>query len=156
MKCEPISIPGGVGFLCSRGARRKACSVCKRRKATKLCDFPLTGGKAGKTCDRDLCGTCAQNMGEVIRLSADPRWESHRLRMAHGPDTVDFCPAHAAEVKRATQGFPVTDPDLDAPDGAIVDGFERSGDRWRPVRRPPLNLQASLDFQPPTRKDPTK
>ena len=31
---------------------------------------------------------------------------------------------------------PVTDPDLDAPDGAVVDGFERVGDRWEPVRRP--------------------
>jgi len=24
----------------------------------------------------------------------------------------------------------VTDPDLDAPDGAVVDGFRRSGDTW--------------------------
>lgn len=26
--------------------------------------------------------------------------------------------------------LPVTDPELDAPDGAVVDGYERSGDRW--------------------------
>jgi hypothetical protein len=26
--------------------------------------------------------------------------------------------------------IPVTDPDLDAPDGAVVDGWKRSGDRW--------------------------
>ncbi len=26
--------------------------------------------------------------------------------------------------------FPVTDPDLDAPDGAEVDGYRRVGDRW--------------------------
>jgi hypothetical protein len=29
--------------------------------------------------------------------------------------------------------IPVTDPDLDAPDGAVVDGFRRSGDTWLPV-----------------------
>ena len=26
--------------------------------------------------------------------------------------------------------FRVTDPDMDAPDGAVVDGYERIGDRW--------------------------
>lgn len=28
------------------------------------------------------------------------------------------------------KSFPVTDPELDAPDGAVVDGFERVGNRW--------------------------
>lgn len=30
------------------------------------------------------------------------------------------------------QSVPVTDPDLDAPDGAVVDGMRRSGSRWVP------------------------
>jgi len=30
--------------------------------------------------------------------------------------------------------FPVTDDLLDAPDGAVVDGFERVGDWWHPVK----------------------
>lgn len=34
------------------------------------------------------------------------------------------------------KSFPVTDPELDAPDGAVVDGFERVGDRWHPTRDP--------------------
>lgn len=29
--------------------------------------------------------------------------------------------------------FPVTDPHLDAPDGAIVDGWQRVGDTWEPL-----------------------
>lgn len=33
--------------------------------------------------------------------------------------------------------FPVTDPEFDAPDGAVVDGFVRSGDRWVRVKRGP-------------------
>lgn len=32
------------------------------------------------------------------------------------------------------QGFDVTDPDLDAPDGATVDGLERHGMRWEPAK----------------------
>jgi hypothetical protein len=138
MKCEPITIAGGVGFMCSRGARRKTCSVCKVRKATKLCDFPLTGPKAGKTCDRDLCGTCAVNMGEVIRLSADPRWQSHKLRVVHGEDTVDFCPAHSREV-------------TDGGKGVSMSG---TGQPAKPPRAP--STQTSLDFIPPTRRDTTK
>lgn len=31
------------------------------------------------------------------------------------------------------RSLPVTDPELDAPDGAFVDGYERRGDRWVPV-----------------------
>jgi hypothetical protein len=31
--------------------------------------------------------------------------------------------------------FPVTDPDFDAPDGAVVDGFVRVGDKWVRVKR---------------------
>lgn len=37
--------------------------------------------------------------------------------------------------RRKRKGFPVTDPHLDAPDGAIVNGYERHGDRWEPVQR---------------------
>lgn len=33
------------------------------------------------------------------------------------------------------RAFPVTDPELDAPDGAVVDGFVRSGDQWQPLKR---------------------
>lgn len=34
------------------------------------------------------------------------------------------------------KGFDVTDPDADAPDGAIVDGYHRVGDRWEPFNAP--------------------
>lgn len=77
MGCEVIP---GVGFACSRGQKRKTCSVhgCSG-SATKLCDFPLTGKKAGQTCDRDLC-------------------EAHATRMPGRPlagQTIDYCPTHA-------------------------------------------------------------
>lgn len=44
-----------------------------------------------------------------------------------------FRPVRAMEAS-PPRSFPVTDPELDAPDGAVVGGFERSGDRWNPIR----------------------
>lgn len=57
MPCRQfVTADGHVGFACSRG----------QRQPELLCDWPLTGAKAGKTCDReaphhigpdtDLCG----------------------------------------------------------------------------------------------------
>lgn len=84
MPCEPfITRDGASGFICSRGSRSRAkCSVDGCTKpSTKLCDFPLTGKKAGKTCDRKLCDAHAKRQ-PVTTL--DPS------------DTVDFCPTHDA------------------------------------------------------------
>jgi hypothetical protein len=36
----------------------------------------------------------------------------------------------SATKERAARIKPVTDPDLDAPDGSVVDGWRRSGDAW--------------------------
>lgn len=73
MPCQPISGPGGMtGFICSRGPRAKPCCICGK-PSSRLCDFPLRGAKAGRTCDRPLCAGCAVHVG---------------------PDR-DLCPAHA-------------------------------------------------------------
>lgn len=97
MSCTPFrSQDGSVsGFVCSRGQRRKACSECKVRPATLLCDFPLSGRKAGKTCDRALCRRCA------IEVKSVPRLPELAFGTKLEPDTMDLCPAHAraAEVK---------------------------------------------------------
>lgn len=70
MPSVPIAI-----FMCSRGRRREPCSVAGCTSPyVALCDFPLAGPKAGKTCDRRMC-------------------EQHRTRMP-GKDR-DFCPVHA-------------------------------------------------------------
>lgn len=79
MTCHRIggTLPDGrtwSGFACTRGERRQLCSSCKSRPATKLCDFPLSGKHAGKTCDRPLCSSCACQAGLP---------------------NVDYCPAHA-------------------------------------------------------------
>lgn len=72
MTCEKIAIDGGVVILCSRGHRIKRCSACGSGEATRLCDFPLSGRKAGKTCSAGLCDRCTARSGDT-----------------------DLCPAHA-------------------------------------------------------------
>lgn len=44
--------------------------------------------------------------------------------------------ALAGERALMTHGFDVTDPRIDAPDGAVVDGMERRGSVWWPVEHP--------------------
>lgn len=77
MTCEFIehTAPDGSPvcvIVCSRGRRRSPCSHCGRHAADLLCDYPLTGKKAGKTCDRKLCRKCAVHLGGL-----------------------DFCPPHS-------------------------------------------------------------
>lgn len=75
MNCRTVAAgPGFTAIVCSRGVRRKRCSTngCVGTEVA-LCDYPLSGRKAGKTCDRSMCARC---------------------RHAQGPD-VDYCPVHA-------------------------------------------------------------
>ena len=73
----PCEIRGNA-IICSRGSRPIVCEICGKR-GDKLCDFPLTGEKAGKTCDRHLCAKCAVHVGR----------------------DVDYCPTHARMVGAA-------------------------------------------------------
>ena len=68
-------------IVCRRGQRRAApCSQCSTPH-TKLCDFPLTGPKAGKTCDAKLC-------------------DAHAVATGNG---LDHCPPHARYVARLAE-----------------------------------------------------
>jgi hypothetical protein len=89
--CTWIKVPGGMAIVCDRGRKPRAkCTACKDRPHTKLCDFPLTGDRAGKTCSVRLCDRCA---------------------VEAGPD-LDYCPPHAkvaqtsprAEVRQWVRG----------------------------------------------------
>jgi hypothetical protein len=75
MPCDRYDLGnGGVAIVCSRG-RREPCSVAGcRATSVALCDYPLQGKKAGKTCDRRLCA-------------------AHRV--SKGKDR-DYCPTHEA------------------------------------------------------------
>lgn len=80
MTCTITKIPGGFIATCTRGQPARApCSTCKSQPHEKLCDFPLRGESAGRTCDAKLCANCAVNVG------ADR----------------DLCPAHARLEKAA-------------------------------------------------------
>lgn len=90
------------------------------------------------------CFVC-RGAGTISVTSLDvplPRWLSHptSLRRAEklGLSGEPECAACAEWVYCGTvsvehtcpRSFPVTDPDLDAPDGAVVDGHVRILDRW--------------------------
>jgi hypothetical protein len=86
----PCTKLGPSVIVCSRRRRRPSCSVagCTNRSA-RQCDFPLTGPKAGKTCDRHLCASCSVVVG----------------RTAKG-DTIDYCPAHAEQTRKTRPDQP--------------------------------------------------
>ena len=74
MACREIRSGGVQGFICGRsGKGPSTCSVngCGGRVA-RLCDYPLTGRAAGRTCDRALCAAHAKSVSEG----------------------VDYCPVH--------------------------------------------------------------
>ena len=48
---------GGYAIVCTRGRRPINCHYCGRPGGL-LCDFPLSGQKAGQTCDAPLCHRC--------------------------------------------------------------------------------------------------
>jgi hypothetical protein len=94
MGCEFINHGGGAtAIICSRGQRVAVCSVCKARKSSKLCDYPLRGRKAGKTCDAKLCERCAQQQAQQAPFPG-----------SRVGDTIDLCPAHAKLVD--AEGWP--------------------------------------------------
>ena len=85
MPCNPVNLPGDAyAIVCTRGGRRpKPCAYCGM-PSSRLCDYPLRGPKAGKTCDEPMCTRCATR--------PDPR------------EDVDYCRAHAAAI--ATEARP--------------------------------------------------
>lgn len=76
-----IDVPG-IGNVHVRLSKRTEpnpmCSWCKKRRSSKLCDFPLKRG----TCDQPLCIVCAEHVG----------------------DDKDYCPNHAYEGQKELFG----------------------------------------------------
>jgi hypothetical protein len=78
MTCRIVNHGGGlVSIVCMRGDQTKPCHYCGR-PSEKLCDYPLRGPKAGKTCDILMCSRCA----------------------THDPPDKDYCKAHAPMVMK--------------------------------------------------------
>jgi hypothetical protein len=74
MACEKIKIGDAIAIVCTRRGKKKICNVCGKNYATRLCDYPVDRTTNVVTCDRNLCGDCAINRGEL-----------------------DFCPSHDLE-----------------------------------------------------------
>lgn len=71
MPCAPAPFNG---FICTRGPRRSCKAPGCGKAMAFLCDWPLHGAAAGKTCSFPMCPTHAHQVG---------------------PD-VHYCPAHGA------------------------------------------------------------
>lgn len=69
-------IPFRGGYVCTRGRRDPICKCGSGKPADRLCDWPLTGRKAGATCNRRCCDACA-------------------LRVSDEGEGIDYCPPHA-------------------------------------------------------------
>jgi hypothetical protein len=81
MVCSVVKLPNGASaIVCGPRPRSKPCSHpgCGVRHASKLCDWPIGGGK---TCDKPLC-------------------EAHAVHV--GPDT-DYCRGHEEPRQRELQ-----------------------------------------------------
>ena len=68
MPCYSVSTPGGGAIVCTGRVALPRCSC--RRRAERLCDWKLGGGK---TCDEPVC----------LRCTVSPAPEK------------DLCPTHA-------------------------------------------------------------
>jgi hypothetical protein len=49
--------PTITAIVCSRRPGRQKCKYCGY-PSQRLCDYPLSGPKAGATCDVPMCGRC--------------------------------------------------------------------------------------------------
>lgn len=89
-------------------AEKLICSVCRSRKATKLCDgrkYPKDPDRWEETCDAPLCGNCTQQRGGLIFMCSRAKGLKvettdemglpsetvlpSRLKI----ETIDYCPA---------------------------------------------------------------
>lgn len=107
MSCERIVGADGktMGFICTR-IPRPPCELCGS-PATILCDYPLSGSKAGQTCNKAMCRKCAvqvdvASLPEVVDLGERPGvipgGPADRIVLLEG-DTTDVCPAHARYIR---------------------------------------------------------
>ncbi len=78
MTCRPL--PGG-GFACSRTiGGRQICDEAGCGRAMRfLCDWRLTGKKAGQTCDRKVCVAHAREVADDKHLCPvhQTMWAAH-------------------------------------------------------------------------------
>jgi hypothetical protein len=61
MSCKTYVVDVITYIACNRGGRTERCAECNS-PAGILCDWKLTGAKAGATCDRKLCEACARSV----------------------------------------------------------------------------------------------
>lgn len=115
MTCNTYNLGGGVTFIGCGPTRKIKCKVCGA-PAEYLCDEPLTGAKAGKTCDVRICDRCATQVDRDRHL-CPPHARARELRIAEQTladawlaDLIaEEAAREAVEHARQTSAMPVSD-----------------------------------------------
>lgn len=94
MPCERYELPGGAfAIVCrTRGRTRRCQEPACGRPSGYQCDWKLTGGKKGATCDRHLCTSHAPSPAPGKNLcpahwTAYEAWLSSRGKAVVGQGT---------------------------------------------------------------------
>lgn len=97
MGCARVDLDGGdFAITCTSGAKRAAPCDCGSPHAF-LCDFPLSGEKAGQTCDRRLCSRCRMHIGSIDLCRAHA---AHKPKQPARGRVFDHLEAGTEEEKR--------------------------------------------------------
>lgn len=92
MTCRTLRLPNGTAaIVCGPRERVRRCGC--GRTATLLCDWK-TG--AGKTCDRPICESCAEKVGEDKHLCKEHQAAWRRWQEAHRQPELPEVAAPAA------------------------------------------------------------
>lgn len=100
---EPITV-----FICRRGQNHRCATSGCDGTSIALCDFPLTGAKAGQTCSRRMCAKCK-------RTQRPPSFGGD------GHDGIDYCPAHDRLARERLEKYAKIDEVSEATYDKILD-----------------------------------
>lgn len=75
MKCQSFTLGGATVFICggrpSRSSLTGTCRFCMKNKASKLCDQVIHRDGKKRTCDAEMCESCATNSGRDVDYCPD-------------------------------------------------------------------------------------
>lgn len=111
--CEALEMNGATYFIC-RGRRsypEKLCCFCKVKFTSRLCDYEI---ERGKTCDAEMCSSCATRIGKDLDICPDhcsisPQGQLFGADPKAAPDPAREARAHATRLLFGQAGpWPLT------------------------------------------------
>jgi len=122
-------------FIEFSGLMHEYIQMCERAHQQGI-DFTQTHAHSGYALPMQSFN--AAYLGEKIGCIYGPS-------LQQASNAVPFLEAIGLPLPRA---FDVTDPERDAPDGAVVDQYERQGDKWIPRYLDPVRAKPLSEIRP--------